>query len=296
MGKKTRKATKKKRRLTAATADRHRLYEKTVQNPEFELDLLDRCYRLRVGRAPRSMREDFCGTALLSREWVRGSEDRAALGVDLDRKTLAWAREHNLEPYADELGDRMILREGDVRTRGDDRHDILCALNFSYMCFKTRDALRHYFEVARHHLAEDGVFVMDLFGGWEAQQVIEEERKYRGYRYVWEQSVYNPIDASIKAHIHFRFPDKTELRRAFSYDWRLWTLVELQELLREAGFAHVDVLWEDEDEDGEGTGVYRPRRKARNDPGFISYLVASERVPPRRRKAKAKKRKKEEKG
>jgi hypothetical protein len=43
-----------------------------------------------------SLKEDFCGTALLASEWVEWRRDNTALGVDLDAATLAWGREHNL--------------------------------------------------------------------------------------------------------------------------------------------------------------------------------------------------------
>ena len=42
--------------------------------------------------------------------------------------------------------------------------------------------------------------------------------------------------------------------------WRLWSLVEIKELLLEAGFSRVRLYWERTDEDDEGTGKRgRPR-------------------------------------
>ena len=55
----------------------------------------------------------------------------------------------------------------------------------------------------------------------------------------------------MQCHIHFKFPDKTKIKNAFTYNWRLWTMVEIRELLSEAGFANVVVYWEGEDEDGD---------------------------------------------
>jgi hypothetical protein len=34
------------------------------------------------------------------------------------------------------------------------------------------------------------------------------------------------------------------------------------------------VYWEDEDEDGEGTGVYRARKRAPNSGAWVAYIVA----------------------
>ena len=74
--------------------------------------------------------------------------------------------------------------------------------------------------------------------------------------------------------IHFRFKDGSALSRAFQYDWRLWTLPEIRELLIEAGFERADVYWEGTDkETGEGTDVYRRREHAESDPAWIAYVV-----------------------
>ena len=59
--------TKKKQQrpqFSAATADKHDLYQRSVQDPEIEIAFLQRVYRKTFGRTPLSLREDFCGTAL----------------------------------------------------------------------------------------------------------------------------------------------------------------------------------------------------------------------------------------
>ena len=50
--------------------------------------------------------------------------------------------------------------------------------------------------------------------------------------------------------------------------------VTIPQLLQEAGFSKVVVYWEDADEDGDGTGVYRPRKTVVNEAGWVAYLVA----------------------
>ena len=68
--------------------------------------------------------------------------------------------------------------------------------------------------------------------------------------------------------------DGTRLRRAFSYDWRFWTLPELRELLEEAGFSSVEVYVEGWDEDDEeGDGVYRRRTFFENQEGWVANIV-----------------------
>lgn len=282
MAKRNRKGKGKKKRpgLTAKGSDRHDLYQRSVQSPDFEVELATKHFKKRVGRRPLTLREDFCGTALLCCEWVKSHAERTATGVDISAEVLGWGRDHNVNALGDDA-DRVTLIEGDVRTRHEAKHDVVMALNYSYFCFKSRSELRGYFEAVKPHLEDDGLFFLDLFGGWESVQTLEEPRKQDGFRYIWEQAKYNPINADFLAHIHFDFPDGSKINEAFTYDWRLWTIPELGELLHEAGFEHVEVLWEEEDEDGDGTGKYKPRLRVDNDPGFNSYLLASVKTPPK---------------
>lgn len=267
------------RKLTAKTADRHALYQESVQNPDFDVALLDRLFRRHTGRAPRSLREDFCGTGLLCATWVKSHRERTAIGLDIDREVLAWGAAQNVAPLG-EAQARVSLRAQDVMKPTKERSDVVVALNYSYQIFQDRPTLRRYFEAARRALTDDGLFVLDLLGGWESQQVLVEKRRVRGFSYVWEQADYDPVSAHFRCHIHFQFSDGTQLRKAFTYDWRLWQLVEIRELLAEAGFAEVDVLWEGDGEDGTGDGVFRRVTRARNDPGWNTYLVAKKRPSP----------------
>ena len=60
-------------------------------------------------------------------------------------------------------------------------------------------------------------------------------------------------------HIHFSFPDGSKIKKAFTYDWRLWTLPEIRELLLEAGFQRATVYWEGTNEETEeGDGEFTP--------------------------------------
>jgi hypothetical protein len=79
----------------------------------------------------------------------------------------------------------------------------------------------------------------------------------------------------MRCHIHFKFPDGSRLKRAFSYEWRLWTLPELRDLLDEVGFSRTTVYWEGTDEEtGEGNGIYEPAESGAADAGWICYLAA----------------------
>jgi hypothetical protein len=68
--------------------------------------------------------------------------------------------------------------------------------------------------------------------------------------------------------------------KAFTYDWRLWSLPELKELLEEAGFSKVRIYWEeyeegDEDDDEmEGTGEYYEADEVENQESWMVYIAA----------------------
>ena len=155
-------------------------------------------------------------------------------------------------------------------------------MNFSYCVFKTRGALRHYFESAHRGLKKDGIFVLDLLGGSETMGVVEEEREVedQNFTYIWDQAKFNPITHDFLCHIHFRFPDGSQLRRAYTYDWRLWTLPELREVLTEAGFSRIHVYWEQFKDDPDGgdelisTDEHIDTLEAENQEAWIAYIVA----------------------
>ena len=65
------------------------------------------------------------------------------------------------------------------------------------------------------------------------------------------------------------------MKRIFSYEWRLWGLTELKDILDDAGFSRVDCYWEGTDEDGEsGNGIFTREQKGERCPSYIAYLVA----------------------
>lgn len=266
-----------KSKLSATMADKadiHDLYERSVQAVDLEVEFLRDTFRALRGRDASSLREDFCGTASLACEWVRGGARRHAIGVDLDPEVLDWGRRNRLARLREDARARVKLENADVRTVATDRVDIVGAFNFSYFCFKTRDEMRKYFARVREALNDDGVFFLDAFGGPEASDLVKEKTKIDGFTYVWEQAQFEPVTSRILCHIHFKFPDGSKIKRAFTYDWRLWTLPELRELLLEAGFSSVRVYWEGDDGEGGGNGEFKEHATGEADLAWIAYLVA----------------------
>ncbi len=260
-----------RRRPTArAPVDRHRLYERAVQHGPTEVALVESILR-RHGRPARRLREDFSGTALLAAEWVSRGPARTALAVDIDPAVHAWARAHRLPTLGDASG-RLRLVTADVRRAPGRGLDAVVALNFSYSVLETRAELRAYLRGVRRALAPGGVVVLDAFGGPDAQRELVERRRIGGgVTYVWEQEAFDPITHHVRCAIHFELPGGRRLRRAFRYAWRLWSLPELTELLAEAGYEAIEVLW---DVAPRGATRYVPRRSAAGQPGWLAYVVA----------------------
>lgn len=271
----TKKRDKSKKGPLAKQWDKYDLYRLSVQDPEHEVSVFHRFFKDQYGRAPTSLREDFCGTASICAEWVKNKPERTAIGVDLDPEPLAWGKAKYVDALPPDARKRVTLVQANVLHAKTPKVDVLAAQNFSFWIFKTRELLLEYFMAARAALKDEGVMVMDMMGGAKCMEdEYEEPRKVKGFTYVWEHAKFDPITHDALFHIHFRFPDGSKQERAFTYDWRLWTMPEVRELLAEAGFSKSEVYWEDTDRDtGEGNGTYRRRTKADADPAWIAYLV-----------------------
>lgn len=260
------------------------LYEAAVQNPDESVSAIRRFYRKKREKPPRTMREDFCGTAAISAEWVRNHKDNRAWGVDLDEKTLEWGREHNLTPLGN-TSNRVTLVQADVMSADVPLVDVINAFNFSYFVFKDRERLRAYFESVYRGLKPDGMFVCDIFGGTETMMENREVREIGAseredgtqvppFKYYWEHANFNVIDHHIRCHIHFKVRGNRKFKRAFTYDWRLWTIPEVRELLAEAGFVSTDAYIHGWTQDGESDDIFRRRTNYENTEGWIGYIAA----------------------
>lgn len=269
------KTKTKREKLTAKTADPHRLYQAAVQSPEVDVEFLAKTYRRMRGKPARHLREDFCGTAYLLSEWLRAHDDNTGEGFDIDAPTIEWGKQHNFDGLED-WNERAELHVADVREPSSQRPDIRNAPNFSWMVLTERSVMMDYFRGAYADLADDGIFVLDIYGGPEAFEEMEDSRKIEGgFTYVWEQKSYYPATGDYHCAIHFRFKDGTELKNVYDYRWRLWTLPELRDMLFEAGFTNVESYWEGTDEDGvSGNGIYKRSERGDNCPAWVTWVVA----------------------
>ena len=247
-----------------------------MQYAASEIEFVDDTYKMLRGRRAKLLREDFCGTANVCCEWVRQRKSNRAIGVDIDAEVLEWGRDKRVSKLSNGQKKRLQLLEKNVLEAETEAPDVISAMNFSYWLFKQREQLKSYFHKVREALADDGIFFMDAYGGYDAFREIEEEREIDdgAFTYIWEQKKYEPISGGLICHIHFAFPDGSMMERAFSYDWRLWTLPEIRELLDEVGFRNITFYWQGWDEDGEPDGIFQPVKAGEADAGWICYITA----------------------
>eukprot|EP01052_Picozoa_sp_SAG31_P006387 SAG31_NODE_293_length_18292_cov_8.779586_13_plen_195_part_00 len=155
----------------AEQLDIHEAYQPALQpNPQDDVDFYIQAYEhLCSGQVARRLREDFCGTMLVSLAWVKSAPDRLASCVDLDSEVIAWAQQKSLNLEPQSVRERITVLCGDVLetptpSNEADRFDVICANNYSHQCLKSRELMLKYLISCRGSLAAGGIFVLDLCG------------------------------------------------------------------------------------------------------------------------------------
>ena len=249
-------------------------YLKAVQSPEGDCDFLLDVYQGQRGGMPRVLREDFCGTFALCCEWVKRQPAARAVGIDFDPEPLAYGKSRLVSQLPASEADRILLLQKNVLEENLPRADIIASLNFSYFGFKERSKLLHYFRSCLSALEDQGLLVLDCFGGCQTQCANEEEIEHDDFSYFWDQDSFSPVTHEAAFYIHFQRPGEAKRERVFSYDWRLWSIPELRQMLEEAGFKKSVVYWEGTDDDGDGDGIFTPTMEGEECDSWVAYIVA----------------------
>ena len=252
--------------------DKYELYRKAVQSAENDVVFLRDTYKELKGKLPRVFREDFCGTFALSTEWIKLNPRHEAIGIDLDPEPMAYGRQHYLSQLKPDQQRRMRLIEGNVLDPHLPKADIIAAMNFSYFCFKSRDLMKNYFSNALKTLNKDGILLMDIFGGSQCYDAIEDTIKHEGFTYYWDQTNFDPVTNNALFHIHFRVGGK-KIEQVFTYDWRMWSISEIRDIMQEVGFKKAHVYWEGTAKDGSGDGNFTRVDHGESCQSWIAYIV-----------------------
>lgn len=254
--------------------DKYELYSKSVQSPETDVEFLRDTYKSIRGVLPKTLCEDFCGTFMISCEWVKLHKNFKAIGIDLDLEPIAYGKSKYLSKLKPEQQSRLQLIQSDVMNSELPKTDIVLAANFSYFVFRDRARMREYFSHVRERVNDTGIFVMDCFGGSHCFDSNEENTKHKDFTYYWEQLDFDPVSNRASFAIHFKPKGKKKFERVFTYDWRMWTIPELREILEEAGFSKTTVYWEGTKKDGTGNGIFKPAVVGESCQSWIAYIVA----------------------
>lgn len=264
---------------TRKRIDKYELYEAAVQSPDVHIDFFYQAYQDLNGSLPRTLREDFCGTYLISTEWVRFHGRNSAICLDLDPEPLAYGTARAKRILDPDQRRRLHILRQNVISRTQPKVDVLTACNFSFNIFKEWDTLVAYFKAARASIHRQGIFILEGAGGPGMIEEIREKTVHkkgrkRWFTYIWDQKSFDPITHEALYSIHFELPGGKKLKDSFVYDWRLWTIPELRKALEEAGFSSIHTYWEKSNSKGEGTCEYYKAKTAPNEHAFIYYLVA----------------------
>ena len=255
--------------------DKYDLYEESVQCSEAEVDFIEEQFFELRGRPARFLREDFCGSAKVCREWIDRNSKNRAVGVDNDQTVLDWGFKKHFSHLSKNKKARVRLVNSDVLSVSTCKQDVICATNFSYWHFTERSLLSQYFKSVRQSLNPDGALILDFYGGLDATKKLQEETQYKDFTYIWDQADFNPINNMQLCYIHFRFSDGSKIERAFTYSWRFWSIRELRELLVDSGFPQNYVYWQEwDDERNEAKSEFKIVEKVEHETAWIGYIVA----------------------
>ena len=240
---------------TSVHRDKYALYLAGVQNPRNDVRILNEVYSNGPGSIPRVLREDFCGTGAATCEWVRVRAENHGVGVDNDQEPLLWGHEHLVSNLSVCERSRVAFVCADVLEAScPERPDVIFAGNSSVCSLQTRDRLRAYIHQCYETAAPGGIVAIQLFAGPEAQVEGIDRVECDGFTYIWEQHSFNSVTNEAENYIHFEFPEGSDLWRAFSYSWRMWSPAEILDVFHESGFDH--------------TIVYKSNTKQTSDPGI----------------------------
>lgn len=228
--------------------DKYDYYLRSVQDPQATCDFLEGVYRDLSAKEPLFLREDFGGTFAVCYEWVRRSGKHVAASVDKDKAPLAYGKKRFFDQLLSDEKKRLFPLHADVRSAKLPKADIISALNFSYGVFKDRVELKDYLKKCLTKLKAKGIMVMDCLGGMEIAPQLETSVEFEGFTYTWEQESFDPLSREARFSVHFQRPGEKQRRGEFIYEWRMWTPIELRDLMLEVGFKNTFVYCESNDE------------------------------------------------
>lgn len=269
-----RTTAQKKQRVRKLPFDKYDLYLNAVQSPDGDVQFYRERYKEFFGAPQKGMtlREDFCAGGAISCEWVKLHKDNTSCGLDLDEEPMTYGRNNYIAKLTPDQQKRITLIKKNVLEAGLPKAHIAVATNFSYYIFKDRKTLMDYFKNVYQSVHKKGLFIVDMFGGTACTDHSQDRNPCDGFTYYWEQKDFDPVSNFANFGIHFRYKGKF-YKDVFTYDWRMWTIPEIKEIMLEAGFDDVAIYWEGSKRDGTGSGKFNRVTEGEACLSWIAYVV-----------------------
>ncbi|MCO6431457.1 MAG: hypothetical protein J5J00_11400 [Deltaproteobacteria bacterium] len=233
---------------------KYKLYTEAVQAPGDSVEVIDSIFGFTFPHKAHALREDFCGTFRVGCSWIKSDPARSALGVDLGQEPLRFAKKNIASVLTPEERKRAAVYRQDVRVPTIPRVDVIAAENFSFYIFKRRAELVSYFRSAYSSLNKKGLLTLDMVGGRGFIDTPNDSRRTLKVKdtglpssavYRWRQRRFNAVTNEAMYYIDFQINGHW-YNEVFSYDWRVWSIAEVTEALKEAGFDDVVIYWDEE--------------------------------------------------
>ena len=254
--------------------DKYFYYKKSVQSPLEDIRFFKKTFKSHFNKTAHVFREDFCGTFYLAYHWVKDHPKNKAIAIDADKGPLDYGSRHHLSALKTNQKKRLKVLNKNVLDKNLPKAEIIIVSNFSYFALKKRKEMLKYFKNVYKALSKKGLFIIDVLGGPNCEERSEQEVQHKGFSYYWDQDQFDPISRTGQFYIHFKRKGEKKRNKEFFYDWRLWSLPELKDILTAAGFSKVQVYWEGTDKQGEGNGIFKPAQKGEICDTWIAYLVS----------------------
>jgi len=233
------------------TNDIHELYLASVQDPESDVKRISNIFSNHFNKLALTLREDFSGTFTISCSWVQSDKLRSAIAIDIDQKTLQYGKDNYLKNLSSDEQKRIKVLQSSAITKTE-KVDITATFNFSYCLIHKRKVLLEYLKKVHQSLNNDGMLIMDIMGGSDSEIPEIQETEINGHPHItpftfeFERKDFNPISRISNYAIHFKYPDKNEINNAFKYEFRMWSITEIRDLLEEAGYSKSIIYFEDD--------------------------------------------------
>jgi hypothetical protein len=273
MAKSSKSKKTSKAKAPPASFDKYAYYLNSVQAPDNDVLFLRDTYKELRGKAPEVLREDFCGTFSICCEWAKMGPKFRAHGIDLDYEPIQYGLANYLPKLSSSQQGRVQVHQENVLNPGLPRADIICAMNFSHFIFKERAMMKSYFHNCYATLNPGGIMVADCFGGSACFEPNTDATPMKNFTYYWQEESFDPVTNNAVFNIHYKPKGQKKIEKVFTYDWRMWSIPEIRDMMLETGFRKTHVYWEGTTKKGEGDGNFKQVEKGEECQAWIAYIV-----------------------